>query len=207
MKKPNKKREFMSPKIIFDLSEVLIFGLVGVEKNLSAAVHLPENEILKYFARQLQEICRGEISEDEFLQQILMQQGWDLPLELLKRGIRDNLHREVDGMQSVLQHVARKYEVVLLSDHAREWVTYIQSIHPFLSEFKRTFFSYELGKTKKDPETFEGLLKEMSWQANECWLIDDSAENIAVAASVGINGIHFKNAKQLQEQLVSQALW
>jgi len=197
----------MKPKIIFDLSEVLIFGLIGVEKNLSATVHLPENEILKCFAGQLEEICRGEISEDEFLQRILMQQGWSMPLELLKASIRDNFHREVEGTRSVLLHLAKKYEVILLSDHAREWVTCIKSIHPFLCVFKRTFFSYELGKTKKDPRTFDEVLEKMSYPANECWLIDDSAENIRIAASVGINGIQFKNAKQLQEALVNHSLW
>ncbi len=198
----------MQARIIFDLSEVLIFGLVGVEKNLATIVDLPENEILKCFAgNRLEEICRGEISEETFLQQILMQQGWDIPLEILKTNIRDNFQREVEGTQTILLHLAKKYEVILLSDHAQEWVTYIKSIHPFFGEFKRTFFSYELGKTKKNPKTFEEVLEKMSYQANECWLIDDSAVNIEIAASVGINGIQFKNAKQLREQLVHQSIW
>lgn len=197
----------MKPKIIFDLSEVLIFGLVGVEKNLATALRLPESEVLKCFARQLEEICRGEISEDKFLQEILTQQGWDISLELLKKNIRDNFHREVEGTRSILLHLSQKYEVILLSDHAREWVAYIRSVHPFLNELKRTYFSYELGRTKKDPRTFEELLQQMSCQANECWLIDDSAENIKVAASVGINGIQFKNAKQLREELINRSLW
>jgi HAD superfamily hydrolase (TIGR01509 family) len=198
----------MHPKFIFDLSEVLIFGLVGVEKTLASVLPVPETEILKCFGGdRLQEICRGEITEEAYLQQVLALQGWSISAEILKTSIRANFDREVEGTRSVLLHVAKKYEVVLLSDHSREWITYIKSVHPFLDEFKRTFFSYELGKTKKDPKTFEELLKEMSWQANECWLVDDSAENIAVAASVRIHGIRFKNAKQLQEQLVSQALW
>ncbi|HSB01196.1 MAG TPA: HAD-IA family hydrolase [Anaerolineales bacterium] len=198
----------MYPKIIFDLSEVLIPGLIGVEKSLSALVHLPENEILKCFeGNLLQEICRGEITEDAYLQGILALQRWDIPAEILKKNIRENFHPEVEGTRSILLHLAKKYEVVLLSDHAREWITYIKSVHPFLSEFKQTFFSYELGKTKKDPKTFEEVLEKMSCKASECWLIDDSAENIAIAASVGVNGIQFRNARQLQEQLVSQSLW
>ncbi|HET9913655.1 MAG TPA: HAD-IA family hydrolase [Anaerolineales bacterium] len=197
----------MKPKIICDLSEVLIFGLVGVEKSLAAALPLAENEILKCFAGQLEEICRGEISENEFLRQILMQHRWNIPMESLKKSIRDNFHREVEGTRAILLHLAKKYETILLSDHAREWVTYIKSIHPFIHEFKRTFFSYELGSTKKDPRTFTKVLERMSYRANECWLIDDSPRNIEIAASVGIHGIQFKNAKQLQEQLISQSLW
>jgi HAD superfamily hydrolase (TIGR01509 family) len=198
----------MNPKIIFDLSEVLIFGLVGVEKNLATVLQVPETEILKCFAGDgLQQICRGEISEDIYLQQILTFQKWSLSAETLKASIRKNFHREVEGTRSILLHLAKKYEVLLLSDHAREWVAYIKSIHPFLGEFKQTFFSYELGKTKKDPKTFEEILEKLSCRAGECWLIDDSAENIRIAASVGINAIQFHNANQLQEQLVKHSLW
>lgn len=198
----------MNPKIIFDLSEVFIPGLIGVEKSLADLIDLPQNEILKCFEGDLlQEICRGEISEDTYLQRILALQRWDIPADVLKKNIRDNFHLEIEGTRSTLLHLTKKYEVVLLSDHAREWITYIKSVHPFLGEFKRTFFSYELGKTKKNPKTFEQVLEKLSCQANECWLIDDSAENLAIAASVGIHGIQFKNAKQLQEQLIEQSLW
>jgi FMN phosphatase YigB (HAD superfamily) len=147
------------------------------------------------------------MSEDTYLQRILALQGWDIPAEALKKNIRDNFHLEVAGTRAILQHLAKKYEVVLLSDHAREWITYIKSVHPFLGEFKQTFFSYELGKTKKDTRTFEEVLKKLSCRANECWLIDDSAENIKVAASVGINGIQFESAEKLQKELVGQSLW
>lgn len=198
----------MNPKIIFDLSEVLIYGLVGVEKSLAASLNIPETEILKCFGgEQLQKICRGEITEDVYLQEILTLQKWDLPAEILKKSIRDNFHLEVEGARTILLHLAKKYDVFLLSDHAREWVTYIKSIHPFLSKFKRTFFSYELGTTKKDPQTFEKLLQELSCEANECWLIDDSLENVKAAASIGINAVRFTNAEQLHEELIEQSLW
>ncbi len=198
----------MSPRIIFDLSEVLIPGLLGVEKNLAPLLRLPEEEILRAFQGDLlQQICRGEITEDVYLQEILALQNWDIAAEVLKRNIRDNFHREVPGTRPILLHLATRHEVVLLSDHAREWVAYVKSIHPFLSTFKHMFFSYELGKTKRDRRTFMEVLECLSWPAHDCWLIDDSANNIETAASVGINGIRFENAKQLQEQLASRALW
>jgi len=37
--------------IIFDLSEVLIAGLVGIEKALAQELPVPENEILPYSDR------------------------------------------------------------------------------------------------------------------------------------------------------------
>ncbi len=203
-----RKMELTSPKIMFDLSEVLIFGLVGVEKSLSTLLDLPEDEILPCFGGDLlQKICRGEISEDIYLQQILMKEGWQVSVDTLKRNIRDNFHREVEGTRAILLHLAKKHELVLLSDHAREWISYIKSIHPFLCEFKQTFFSYELGKTKRDSKTFEEVLGRIGCRANECWLIDDSAENIKVAASIDLKGILFRDAEQLQKDLVNRSLW
>ena len=197
----------MQPKFIFDLSEVLIMGLVGIEKPLSHLLDMPENEILPGFAGELlQKICRGEISEDYYLQEIVAKQNWQIEIEQLKRIIRENFHQEVEGTKEILSKLADKNEVILLSDHAREWVATIKEIHSLFELFNTVFFSYELGGTKKEPQTFRKVLQQMNYRAQECWLIDDSATNIKVAASVGINGIQFTNAKQLQDTLVHQLL-
>jgi hypothetical protein len=43
-------------------------------------------------------------------------------------------------MEDLVTQLARQHELILLSDHAAEWVGYIQGIHPFLSIFKARFF-------------------------------------------------------------------
>jgi hypothetical protein len=94
----------MISKIIFDLSEVLILGLVGIEKQLSALVSTPENEILACFGGQLlEEICSGNISEDTYLQQILANEQWDIQPETLKMVIRHNFHQEIEATVPVLE--------------------------------------------------------------------------------------------------------
>ena len=195
-------------KIIFDLSEVLILGLVGIEKQLSPLVPTPENEILNCFGGQLlEEICRGHLSEDAYLQQIITNEGWDIQSGTIKKVIRHNFHQEIEGTIPILMNLASEYEVVLLSDHAKEWITYIKSIHPFLSLFAEIFFSYELGKTKKDRQTFVEVIERMSYSAADCLLIDDSQKNIEVAGSVGISGIQFTSAFQLHKTLKEMRIW
>ena len=197
----------MTLKIIFDLSEVLIAGLVGIEKQLSSIVTTPENEILNCFGGPLLEnICCGVISEDTYIQEILIKERWNIQMETLKAMIRKNFHQEVEGTIPILMCLSDRFDVILLSDHAEEWVSYIKSIHPFLSVFKQTFFSYELRKTKKNPRTFLEVLDIMSFAASECLLIDDSQSNISVAASIGIRGIHFRNAQYLQKELKDRFL-
>ena len=198
----------MKQKFIFDLSEVLIMGLVGIEKQLSPILNMPENEILPCFGGELlQSICRGKISEEYYLQKIVDHQNWQIEIERLKTIIRKNFHREVEGTKDILVHLANTHEVILLSDHAKEWVSYIRKIHSLFDVFHSVFFSYELGGTKKQSETFAKVLEEMNYGAQDCWFIDDSAANISVAANTGINGIQFKNADQLRFELNKQKLW
>ena len=117
----------MIKTIIFDLSEVLIAGLLGVEKSVSAHLGIPEDQVLSAFnAPALKDLFCGKLSEDLFLAYLLREHGWDIPTGLLKHMLRVNFQRRVPGMEELLARLALGYELVLLSDHAREWLAYIQ---------------------------------------------------------------------------------
>jgi FMN phosphatase YigB (HAD superfamily) len=94
------------------------------------------------------------------------------------KGERPDNFEEIEGTVPLLVGLSANYEIILLSDHAKEWVAYIKSAHPFLGVFRETFFSYELGKTKKDPNTFLEVLERMKYRASECLFIDDNPRNI-----------------------------
>jgi FMN phosphatase YigB (HAD superfamily) len=181
---------------------VLIAGLVGIEKPLALQLHLPEEQVLPAFAGDLFDalLC-GEISEDVYLQHIIDRHAWSISPDALKRVIRRNFHQRVPGMESLLGRLAIDQELVLLSDHAAEWVAYIRSIHPFLRLFKAQFFSFELKQTKREPSTFHTVLEAIHRAPQECLFIDDSLTNVRVAQGAGIRGIRFVNAEQLRAEL------
>ena len=192
----------MIRSIIFDLSEVLIAGLVGIEKELAQELPVPENRILPCFGGYLRdELFIGSISEDVYLRYIVTKERWKISTARLKTVIRHNFHNEVEGVLSILTELPSRYEFVLLSDHAREWIAYIDSIHPFLKIFKHTFYSYDLGRLKKNPETFSEVLDALSVYPHNCLFIDDNPNNVSVAESVGIPSIQFVNAEQLASEL------
>ncbi len=144
---------------------------------------------------------RGEISEDSYLGGILERTRWNLGLAPFKRMIRDNFHVRIEGSLEILHEVVKTHHVALLSDHVREWVPYIRSIHPFLDLFDDRFYSYELGKTKSDPTVFPNVLWSLGYQPHECLFIDDRIQNVRSAESVGLPTIHFRNARQLRTDL------
>jgi FMN phosphatase YigB (HAD superfamily) len=188
--------------IIFDLSEVLIAGLLGIEVPLARRLGVPGSTILPAFGGDLlQELCCARLTEDEYLERIVNRRGWSVSVEDLKSVIRRNFHRRVPGTQLVLNRLEPRYELVLLSDHALEWITYIRGVHSFFDKFEASFFSYELGQTKGDPTTFVLVLDELGQRPRQCLFVDDSERNVATARSVGLPGIRFADSVQLVRQL------
>lgn len=188
--------------IIFDLSEVLIAGLVGIERELSWRLSLPEDEILPCFGVSLfRELLVGNVSEDAYLRQVVAGGGWSIDIATLKALIRDNFHNEVEGTLDILKDLASRHDLALLSDNAREWVSYIRSIHPFLEVFRWTFFSYDLRGLKCDARTFRDALDVMALAPHDCLFVDDNPKNVSVAESVGIPSIRFVDTGQLATEL------
>jgi HAD superfamily hydrolase (TIGR01509 family) len=188
--------------IILDLSEVLIAGLLGIEVPLAQRLGVPSSTNLPAFGGDLlQELCCARLTEDEYLERIIDRQGWRVSAEHLKPVIRRNFHRHVPGMQPVLSRLEPRYELVLLSDHALEWMAYIRRVHSFFTRFRASFFSYELGRTKSDPTTFALVLDELGRRPRQCLFVDDSERNVATARSVGLPSIRFADSAQLVRQL------
>jgi putative hydrolase of the HAD superfamily len=193
--------------IIFDLSEVLIAGLFGIEGPLAEQLCVSGSAILPAFGGSLlDDLCCARLTEDEYLERIISRQGWNTSPAHLKPVIRRNFHRRVAGMQRVVDRLKLRYELVLLSDHAREWIAYIQEVHSVFNAFGELFFSYELGQTKSDPTTFVRVLDRLGQTAERCLLVDDSERNVAAARSVGINSVRFVDATQLVRTLHRKGL-
>ena len=201
------QRQVMTRTLIFDLSEVLIAGLLGIEKPLAARLQIDEQTVLPAFAGQLlEDLCCGRLSEDEYLARILQRQQWEIAPSEVKRIIRDNFHHRVPGMEELVSRLARKHELILLSDHAAEWVAYIRGIHPWLSVFQARFFSFELKQTKREPSSFRLVLDAIGRKPEQCLLVDDRTPNLNAAASIGIPGIRFTSAEALARELTARGL-
>ncbi|MEN8125512.1 MAG: HAD family phosphatase [Bacteroidota bacterium] len=74
--------------------------------------------------------------------------------------------------------------------------------YDFLKHFKGIIVSGEEKTRKPFPKIYEILLDRYQINADQSIFIDDNLENIEAAEKFGINGIHFKSAKQLKEDLI-----
>ena len=197
----------MIKNIIFDMSEVIISGYHGVEKILEQQYAIPEEawERQRLSKNELfLNLMRGNLSEEAYLEELLQGTNWNISIEQLKTAIRSNLNRPVPGTMKVVRELKGKYQLILLSDYVREWMKYIEERNEDLRIFDKKIFSYNIGTTKSEVETFETVLEQTKIVANETLFIDDYEKNVKNAEAVGIHGIVFENAEQLRKTLSSE---
>ncbi len=197
----------MIKNIIFDMSEVIISGYHGVEKILEQQYAIPEEawERQRLSKNELfLNLMRGNLSEEAYLEELLQGTNWNISIEQLKTAIRSNLNRPVPGTMKVVRELKGKYQLILLSDYVREWMKYIEERNEDLRIFDKKIFSYNIGITKSEVETFETVLEQTKIVANETLFIDDYEKNVKNAEAVGIHGIVFENAEQLRKTLSSE---
>lgn len=198
----------MIKNIIFDLSEVIISGYHGVEKMLREQFGIPEQDFKEQ--KQLNnelflDLMRENLSEEEYLEELLQGTNWNISIKQLKTAIRQNLNQPVLGTMEIVKQLKANgnYQLILLSDHVREWMKYIEENNKDLQIFDKKIFSYDIGAVKSDEQTFKTVLEKAAIVADETLFIDDYEKNVKNAEAVGIHGIVFENAEQLRKILSS----
>ena len=193
--------------LIFDLSEVIIRGLVGIENEVAKKAEIPSDDILKKFGGQnLEKLCRGNISEKEYLRKIITEYHWNITLTLLQNIIRKNFHHIIENMDRLLYRLSEKNNLSLMSDHAREWIEYIFEQHEFLDCFTTKIFSYDTSFLKHEPESFTYIIQKYEINPEKCIFIDDNPANIRTAQKIGFRAIHFQSQAQLTKELTEQGI-
>ena len=190
--------------IIFDLSEVIISGYYGTEKIIASNTDVSEEEFEK---RRLEvndfflDVMRGNHTEEEYWQGLLAGTNWNISIDELKKFVRLNLNRRVPGTLDLINRIGKNYNLILLSDHVKEWMEYIIQNNDGLSRFNKRFFSYEYGKVKSDSDVFEYLIHQTQIIPEETIFIDDKLENIKAANKFGIHGVQFTTLDEVKRKI------
>ena len=109
--------------IIFDLSEVLITGYYGTEKRISKLLDIDEKEVdLILKGENFFNLMLGEITEEQYINDILKKTNWDISINKFKSVIRENHNQAIKGTLEIVKELSKKYKLVLLSDHVKEWI-------------------------------------------------------------------------------------
>lgn len=190
--------------ILFDLADVCVRGILGLEDRISAYTGIDKREVKKHLrGDKLREIFEGRISEDEYWRRVVEAGNYKEPFDFFKASAREHFI-EVPGTRSIVEELKRSYYTLgLLSDHAREWIEYIESGYPFIGLFDVRCYSFNSGYTKSDPKSFEFALSKLNADPSKTLFIDDRDKNLDVAKSTGIGYLHqFIDAVSLKKELL-----
>lgn len=198
--------------IIFDLGDVIInIDVPRAAQSFATLSGLDLKEVLDIF--QQNELFRqfetGRLDATAFrgyVRQILRNEGWaDGDLDKAWNSLLLDIPPQRIEM---LQKLAKKYRLFLLSNTSS---IHIAKVNEILHEtsgvarlddlFEKIYLSYEMGIMKPDTEIYERVLEDAGLVAEETLFLDDNADNIAAAGTLGIKTIHVQKPLTMLDYL------
>lgn len=107
------------------------------------------------------------------------------------------------NMKQLVKNLRKKYKVIALTNDNTIAYPAISKHLGMDDVFERQFVSSEIGASKPDKRAFVFLLNKFGLKPQELVFIDDKAENVASAKSMGIRGFQFTSLEKLVADLRS----
>ncbi len=199
----------MIKTFIFDLGKVIVpFELDNHIKILESVCDLEYTEIRDkvFAAEELILFEKGEISARqlfEFLQKLL---GLRMEFEEFVAAWNSIFSLEPIIAPALIEKLAAKYRLIILSDTNRLHFDFIREHFPILDFFDDFVVSYELGYVKPAPEIFRAAVIKAECLAEECFFTDDKEINVRGAVEFGINAVQFHSPEQFAAELSKRGL-
>ncbi len=199
----------MIETVIFDLSEVCIQGLYGVEEVIAKATNSHDRQVMKHLnGEKLIQLFEGKISEDDYWSKVIQEGSYDLSIPYFKRVVRNNFVKMPGNAIDVVKALKENgNKVYLLSDHSIEWVDYIHKVHSFMDLFDEKYYSFDLAFTKQNPKAFELTMQSLDANPETTLFVDDSQDNLISAKKAGIIHTHlYQFPGKLERDLTNYGL-
>jgi glucose-1-phosphatase len=190
--------------IIFDIGRVLL--RVDVSRSLTGLaenIPLSPNEIWSAISNDPRwtDWQEGRISPRDWHLHLAKRLGGSLTFEQFVH----SWNRALDPVPlleiSLFEKLSRHYRLALLSNTDPVHVAYIEATYDFLRFFPVRIYSCSVGVSKPDPLIYREALRATKVRAEEAVYIDDIPAYVEAAQRLGMAGIHFQSAKQLDTDL------
>ena len=189
--------------IIFDLGAVLLnldmnrtaIAFKSLFENIEA--HDSALEIL-HKAAFFERFETNEIEETEFVETLSLALDGQIGRPAIEKAWSAMLlDMPAYRIEMLRELKAKGYKLYLLSNinsiHLRDVYNIISAEHgdlDFDSLFDKPYYSHLIGRRKPDVDTFNFVLQDADIAASETLFIDDNADNVRSAASIGIQVVH-----------------
>lgn len=198
----SEKKAGSRPTVVFDLGGVLVsVDFMRACARLEAAGGAPAAEILGTIANGADKAAfdAGRLDPQEFAARFCTAIGLRLPYAQFAEIWCDVFaeQREVTGL---LDEIAERAELLLLSNTDPLHISHIRGHYDFLGKFPRSVLSYEVGYAKPARQIFARALGLCS-SASRMIYIDDVADYVAAARASGLPAERYVDAAKLRRDL------
>ena len=198
----NTDESVQRPTVIFDLGGVLVsVDFMRACRRLEAAGGAPAAVIFEAIANGEDKLGfdTGRLSPEQFAERFCAVIGVNLPYAAFAEIWCDIFaeQREVTGL---LDRIASKADLVLLSNTDPLHIAYVRSHYGFLEKFRRMLLSYEIGHAKPARPIFERAIGACA-PGSRMIYFDDVAEYVSAARACGLPAEQFLDVAKLRRDL------
>lgn len=188
--------------VLFDIGGVLIEldGLSSLKKLLGS--QQSHDEIYKNWMASPAVIRHetGQISSDEFAQQIVQ----DLKLDLAPDTFMENFATWIVGVFpntfDLLDAIPAKLSVAALSNTSAVHWQHVEATG-LTDKLDHLFLSHEIGYLKPDHQAFQVVVEGLKLPAQEIIFFDDNVDNVLAANAFGLKAHQALNPEQAKQVL------
>lgn len=185
---------------IFDIGNVLID--FKPESFLQGLLRNPklEEEINRIIFKSAEWIMldRGDITPEKACEDFCLREPrYRETILLTMQRLPDMLTPISETIELLPKIKAAGHRLYYLSNYHQELSRHIQNKYPFFGLFDGGVFSCDVQLLKPEPEIYQFLLHQYALEPRDCLFIDDVAENVRSAESLGIRGVLFTGARSI----------
>jgi putative hydrolase of the HAD superfamily len=194
--------------VIFDLGRVLVnFDFKHGYRALEGLCPYPAAEIPKRLASGglVERFETGLIEPRDFVAQISAALDLRVSYEQFCE-IWSSIFTETLVPEAMLEGLAARYRLLLLSNTNAIHFEMIRQTHAMLRHFHALVLSYEVKAMKPRPEIFQAAVAKAGCRPEECFYTDDIAAFVAAARNLGIDAVQFESVAQLEREFAARGI-
>src|SRR5690242_1791631 len=198
----------MHKAVIFDLGKVLVpFDFMRGYEALAPHCPYPVAEIRSRIAatRLVEPLEKGLIAPRDFVNQLA--QALDLRIEYEEFcRIWSCIFTGQLIPDAVLESLASRYRLLLLSNTNAIHFQMIRANYPMLRHFHDLILSYEVHSMKPEPEIFQAAIARAGCLPQECFYTDDIALFVEAARRQAIDAVQFESPAQIEREMNARGI-
>jgi FMN phosphatase YigB (HAD superfamily) len=200
----------MYKTIIFDLGRVLVyFDFKRGYRALEGLCPYTPAEIPKRIATTdlVERFETGLVEPGEFFEQLSQLLGLTIDYGQFC-GVWSSIFTETLLSDSMLEELAKRYRLLLLSNTNAIHFDMIRENYPIVRHFHELILSYEVKAMKPQPAIYRAALEKARCKPEECFYTDDIAAYVEAARELGIDAVQFESREQLEREMKARGiLW